>query len=116
MRVIVCGGCAVGDKDSTFSALDKLHAEKPIAVIVHGGTHGADALAGQWAEARAIAVEVFAPNWKRFGRSGAVHKRNQQMVDAGADLCVAFPGGRGTADVIKRAQAAAIKVVTLGRG
>jgi len=32
------------------------------------------------------------------------------MADAGADLCIAFPGGRGTADMVRRARAAGIPV------
>jgi predicted Rossmann-fold nucleotide-binding protein len=40
----------------------------------------------------------------------AGHYRNQEMADTGADLCIAFPGGRGTADMVRRAAAAGIEI------
>ena len=47
-------------------------------------------------------------------------RRNQTMVDAGGDLCVAFHDGplhnsRGTYDCARRAAIAGIEVVTVGR-
>lgn len=42
--------------------------------------------------------------------------RNQRMLDEGKpDLVVAFPGGRGTADMVRRAKAAGVPV-RLNRG
>lgn len=41
--------------------------------------------------------------------------RNQRMIDEGRpDLVVAFPGGRGTADMIRRATEAGIEVFRIG--
>jgi len=50
-------------------------------------------------------------NWAELGRkAGPI--RNQQMLDEGKpNLVVAFPGGRGTADIVRRARAAGIEVV-----
>jgi hypothetical protein len=37
------------------------------------------------------------------------------MIDQGRpDLVVAFPGGRGTADMVRRARAAGISVIEIG--
>jgi hypothetical protein len=110
MRVIVCGGRDFDDRARVFEALDAIHAARPITRVVHGAARGADALAGEWADAHDIAVEAAPADWKRYGR-GAGPKRNQEMADAGADLCVAFPGGTGTADMCRRAAATGIKVV-----
>jgi hypothetical protein len=39
--------------------------------------------------------------------------RNQAMLDYGKpDLVVAFPGGKGTADMVRRARVAGVKVLT----
>jgi hypothetical protein len=110
MRVIVCGGRDFDDRDSAFAALDRIHAETPITVVVHGGARGGDTMAGEWAAARSVSVEVFAADWQRHRRA-AGPMRNQQMADSGADLCVAFPGGKGTADMMRRARAARIRVI-----
>lgn len=110
MRVIVCGGRDFADQDAAYEALDRLHKARPITMVVHGGAKGADALAASWAASRGIPAQAFPADWKRHGR-GAGPKRNQQMADAGADLCVAFPGGGGTADMSLRASKAGIPVV-----
>jgi len=42
-------------------------------------------------------------------RAGAI--RNQEMIDEGkADGVVAFPGGKGTEDLVRRAEAAGLTV------
>jgi hypothetical protein len=103
MRVIVCGGRHFGDEPLLFSALDELHAHEPISCVVHGGASGADTLAGQWAVLRSVLVEVHPAKWTTHGRA-AGPIRNREMLAAGADLVVAFPGGRGTADMMRAAR------------
>lgn len=110
MRVIVCGGRDLEDQQSAFAALDALHASRPITVVVHGAARGADLIGQAWAKARGAQVEAHPADWEKFRRS-AGPRRNQEMADSGADLCIALPGGKGTADMCRRAQAAGIPVV-----
>lgn len=42
-------------------------------------------------------------------------ERNQEMVDLGADICVVYPGGNGTADCSRRAHKAGIKRIIIER-
>jgi hypothetical protein len=80
-------------------------------VIVHGAAVGADQMAGSWARSRGVAEAAFPADWGRDGRA-AGPIRNQRMLDEGRpDLVVAFPGGRGTADMVRRARAAGVAVV-----
>ena len=60
---------------------------------------------------RNIPVERFPADWSEYGKAaGAI--RNQQMLDEGTpDLVVAFPGGNGTLDMVRRSQRAGIKVL-----
>lgn len=109
MRLIVCGGRDFIDRERAFRALDAAHAKRPIGVVIHGGARGGDTLAGAWAEARGIPVEVYPADWKGLGPA-AGPKRNQQMADAGADGCLALPGGAGTEDMCERARDAGIPV------
>jgi hypothetical protein len=121
MRVIVSGGRAFTDKARVYAALDAIHAETPITTIVHGACGatekdpdppygGADGYADDWAVERGVPVEPFFANWKRF-KFGAGPERNRRMTGAGADLAVVFPGGKGTANLVKEARSARIKVV-----
>lgn len=59
--------------------------------IVHGGALGADMLAGMVArELRHLFDEEVHPaQWAVYGKR-AGFLRNKEMVDAGADLCLAF--------------------------
>ena len=60
-------------------------------------------MARMWAQAEGIEVRTFEADWDRFGKS-AGYRRNRQMLDEGAPhILVAFPGGKGTADMRKQA-------------
>lgn len=88
-------------------------------VIVQGYAQGADHIAKQWAAERSIPCETFEPFWASQGKS-AGPKRNRRMLDAGADLVLAFPiGGRkrspGTWDCIEAASERGIPVRIFGR-
>lgn len=56
MRILVTGGRNFSDREFLFATLDRLHAEKHIALIVHGDARGTAHLAGDWAESRGIPV------------------------------------------------------------
>jgi hypothetical protein len=105
-RVLVCGGRDFADAEWMSRVLGAFHKALPIEVIIHGDARGADRMAGQWAKRQGIPVEVYPADWQRHGRAaGAI--RNQQMLDEGKpDHVFAFAGGRGTADMLRRAKAA----------
>jgi len=110
MRVIVCGGRNYRDRAAVFAALDRLHAERGIDFLIQGVADGADYLAWQWADERGVPCGSYPAQWDEHGkRAGPI--RNQEMIDEGkADGVVAFPGGKGTADLVQRAAAAGLKV------
>lgn len=111
-------------------------------VVVHGGCpQGADKAASvaiqrlqEWFDSDFFREEIHLPDWKPNGRNGRTDygaglKRNQKMVDLGADVCLAFPticvGGKkncspeshyshGTAHCMEAARKAGIKVVNHG--
>lgn len=73
--------------------------------IVHGACPtGADKIANDWATEAGAKIERWPADWNAFGKS-AGPRRNEQMAEAGADLCLAFWDGesRGTLDMITRA-------------
>lgn len=110
MRVIVCGGRDYADKEAITAELSML---PPGTVVVHGGAPGTDSIAGEVAKALGLTVEAHPADWQRWGRA-AGPRRNAEMLAMGADLVVAFPGGRGTADMVRRAQAAGVPVRMAG--
>ena len=111
MRVLVCGGRDYKDAARVAQVLDTLHAQHGFTVVIEGGALGVDSWAALWAQGRGIAGETYPADWTAYGKA-AGPIRNLQMISNGKpDLVVAFPGGRGTADMVRRAKTAGIKVI-----
>lgn len=110
MKVLVCGGRYFTDYTLLEDALADL---PPITHIIHGGARGADSLADRFADENFIWCTEFKADWGKHGKA-AGPIRNQQMLDEGKpDLVVAFPGGVGTADMVRRAKKAGVKTIEI---
>lgn len=117
MRLLVCGGRDFGNNNKEcWLVLEQISAvtrsvpiHEPI-VIIHGGAKGVDKAAGMWAEEFCECL-IYPANWNNYG-SAAGPIRNQQMLDEGKpDKVLAINGGRGTADMVRRAKKAGIPVI-----
>ncbi len=117
MRVLVCGGRDYEDGKKVFDVLDEIacvSGQYPLGehrlTIIHGAARGADALADQWAVSNWQECEAYPADWDAYGkRAGGI--RNQLMLDEGKpDIVVAFPGGAGTRDMVRRAEKAGVEV------
>lgn len=111
MRVIVCGGRNYYDKRHIRRFLDEFHAKTPITVLIQGGALGVDFLAKHWGNINSIRVEEYAMDIKA-NTNNAGHVRNLEMIIKGKpDLVIAFPGGKGTRNMIRQARENNIPVV-----
>ena len=124
IRVLVCGGRRYDNETNVFHVLDGIHAQDGIAVIIEGGCVtrlrmkgvippvcvGADHFAARWALLSGVSNRTFVPDWLGLGpAAGPI--RNQQMLDVGLpDLVLAFPGGGGTRDMVRRARKMGVRV------
>lgn len=114
-RVLVCGSRDFDDWELLNDALSIVHTRHGIAVIIHGGAPGADTMAGSWATLNGLSTSVFPAKWAEDGKA-AGPRRNQRMLEVGKpDMVVAFQGGRGTADMVRRARAAGLRVEEIRR-
>jgi hypothetical protein len=113
VRVIVCGGRDYTNEKAIRARLADLREAHPDAIVIHGAAPGADSWAGYIAGTLGLPVEVHSANWAKHGRA-AGPIRNQEMLDSGADLVIAFPGGRGTLDMTTRAKNSGIPVEYCG--
>ncbi len=114
MKALVCGGRDYANSRALDEALDAIHREQAITRLIHGAARGADSLAADWARRRGIPALAFPADWKHDGRvAGFV--RNARMLRGGCpDLVVAFPGGKGTAHMVKLARDAGVPVLETG--
>jgi hypothetical protein len=118
LRVLVCGGRDFEDVRHLYAVLDQVRRDQAIGCVISGCARGADSLAIAWAEDAShhatVAVARFPADWG-LHRRAAGPIRNQQMLDDGKpDLVVAFPGGRGTSDMVRRARAAGVRAIEVG--
>ena len=108
-RLAVCGGRDYFDTDWIVHCLDQVHKKRRITLLIHGDAPGADTIAAQWCVLRQVPRMLFVADWKAHGRA-AGPMRNAEMVRQGLDGLVAFPGGRGTADMTAQCRAASIEL------
>jgi hypothetical protein len=109
-NILVCGGRDYDDWRRTDAALSQLRKSYGSYTIVSGDACGADWLARAWAKYKNVPYKGYPADWKRHGKkAGPI--RNQQMLDEERpSLVIAFPGGTGTADMVRRAKKAKVGV------
>ena len=113
--LLVCGGRDYTDKERLWVTLNDYLHDWGVIRVVTGGARGADTLAEEWAKIQEVECSVYHADWAKHGRA-AGPIRNQQMLDDGRPtLVVAFPGGRGTADMVRRARKAGIEVIEISQ-
>lgn len=110
IKLLVCGGRDYSDRDVVFSRLDAIHAKRNITMLIEGGANGADTLCRMWARNRGVICATVNAVWDKRGRS-AGPQRNSAMLSLKPDGVLAFPGGRGTANMVQQAKDAGVKVV-----
>lgn len=109
MRVLVCGGRDYQNQSRVDAYLNLYHTAG-ISYLIHGGAKGADRLADRWAVKNNVPVETHFADWDRHGKA-AGPIRNRKMLEEGKpDLVIAFPGGRGTANMIAQARQAGVPI------
>lgn len=122
MRVLVCGSRHLANLDLAWNWLEDnardLCAEATgrdsnaqITHVIEGGARGADEAARCWARASGIPMLTFTPDWDRYGRQAGPIRNTQMLAEGRPDAVIAFPGGVGTADMVRKARAARLPVV-----
>jgi len=90
-RLLVTGSREWRNNTTIYDALDLIlliPGHPP--TLVHGDANGVDIVAASYWASFGFPVEPHPADWKRFGRKRAGVIRNAQMVQAGADRCLAF--------------------------
>ena len=122
MRVVVTGGRDYEDIMTLERVLDKVWglwdsvADDGFYLATGECPTGADSMAKAWGEVskRVDKYSGYPANWKLYGPQAGPIRNTQMLEGFRPDLVVAFPGGRGTADCVKKAQAMGITVLLVG--
>ncbi|MCJ2088359.1 DUF2493 domain-containing protein [Methylobacterium sp. E-005] len=121
MRILVCGGrdlepalvwnwLETNAQEECADALNRA-SHNLITHVIQGGATGADAGADRWARASRIPVLSFRADWERYGRRAGPLRNTRMLVEGQPDVVIAFQGGAGTADLIRKARSMELPVV-----
>lgn len=106
MKVLVTGGRDYQGRAEVFAALDRLRPSR----IAHGhAKRGTDRWADEWAIERGVTVCRYPANWSQ-GKFAGLLRNGEMLEDFQPDLVLATEGGRGTADMVGKANRASVPV------
>ena len=100
MKLAVCGGRGEHMHPARIDALVDILATADVTEVVTGGCAGIDLEAEDLARRSMFPTTTFRPAWDVYGKA-AGPLRNAEIA-AYADALVAFPGGRGTEDMVEK--------------
>jgi hypothetical protein len=112
MRLVVCGGRDFFNRAAVYRGLDLIQDMLgPISLLIEGGQRtrvrgwikgGADFWGERWAIDRGVPHLTVEAEWARWGKA-AGPIRNGEMLRLLPDMVAGFPGGDGTADMLRQA-------------
>jgi hypothetical protein len=110
-RVVVCGGRDYTDQESLFYVLDKLDVQYRFGYLMQGGAVGADTLAYMWAKSRGVRGKTFRADWDKDGKAAGMMRNRRMLIEGSPDIVIAFPGGVGTANMVRIAEKTGVMVI-----
>ena len=121
MRVLICGGRDLNpslvwhwlEAHATELCADALGRSSNVLIthVIQGGATGADTGAERWARASEVPVSCFRADWEQYGRQAGPLRNTRMLAEGRPDAVIAFQGGKGTADMVRKARAAGLPVV-----
>lgn len=116
MNIIVCGGRDYTDR----TMLEKVmytFTDNPVHVATGECSTGADAMVKEWAAKHSYmrGYTGFPARWSKHGLAAGPIRNTQMLDEFKPDIVVAFPGGKGTEDMITKARAAGVTVLLVGK-
>ncbi len=105
LKILVTGGREYSNRPFVFAVLDRVHRTRGISLIIHGAARGADTIAGEWAASRGVEqmrFQISPEEWRRLGPVAGPMRNHRMLLTGRPDGVIAFPGGSGTADQVRR--------------
>jgi hypothetical protein len=110
LNILVCGGRDYSDAIRLNAILDEYLDE--VTLIVTGACRpsrqnpiNADLLAERWARHNEVDYRGYPAKFNRMGKQAGPIRNRRMLQDVGYyHKIIAFPGGRGTADLIEQAR------------
>lgn len=125
---IICGGRSYGrvppgleprdhyealarrERERLSAVLDAAVARLGLDRVAVGDATGADAFGASWAADRAIPFTVFVADWERLGNGAGPARNLNMLLETKPDFVIAFPGSKGTRNMVGLAEKAGVRV------
>jgi len=111
MIVLITGGREYKNWREMRTVLDRLHAERKFTYLMHGDQRGADQMSHRWAKKAGVQPVAMEALWEVNGEKDGSARNARMLQFKKPDLCVAFSGGRGTANMMRLAREAGIELI-----
>lgn len=114
MILIVTGGRDYTPTHPQLHSLKLMMEARGVTELFHGDARGVDTVVAKMVASSLPHITIIAfPYDSNLGRSGGPIRNSQmaQTAKGKTAVCVAFPGGKGTADMVTKAQRAGIEIV-----
>jgi hypothetical protein len=109
--VCVCGGRDYTDHKRLKKILDKEHELRPMDLLTNGGASGADTLSSQWASIAGVHCATIRALWQHSADAAGPIRNSMILKCLKVSKLIAFPGGKGTADMVKKAERLDIRIL-----
>ncbi len=110
-RILICGGRDFNDQqmfDHTLAESVPYFAKE--FCLINGFARGADRMAHIWAFFQGHPSICMPANWDYYGKKAGPVRNAWMLKWCMPDLVIAFPGGDGTANMIKISRSAGVRV------
>lgn len=102
---LICGGRDFADQRMFDDVMGRLVAMWGCpAKVVHGDARGADMMADNWARLMAVEIVACPADWEKHGAAAGPIRNEDMLINHLPKRIIAFPGGKGTADMVRRAK------------
>lgn len=102
MRVLVCGGRNFNDMAIINHVLTVIF--NGITELIAGDASGADSIALEWARTNNVRSFMYPAEWHKYGVLAGPIRNRRMIVEGKPDWVIAFPGGKGTANMLMQAE------------
>jgi len=131
MRILVCGGRDFGNykkypqlstewkrkkSESAFIWRELTRYTQHLSeslIIISGCATGADENAQAWAKASGHGRMLFRAEWDKYGNAAGPIRNKQMMVNGKPEIVIAFPGGKGTKNMLSIARKNKLQIIRL---
>ena len=113
LRLLVCGGRHFDDLTMVEEWLERIHALRPVSVLIHGGLPGLGLALENWARRNDVRLIRYPSNFS-LGKRGDFERDDFMLEDGRPDALLAFPGGVRTARLLDRAKGLGLDTLQFG--